>query len=37
LHSSTTIRSLKYPCDGIVHVTPGAFEMDLDKIEAGGR
>jgi len=32
-----TIRALKYPFDGIVQVTPQAFELVLDKIEAGGR
>jgi uncharacterized membrane protein YccC len=32
-----TIRALEYPFDGIVQVTPQAFELVLDKIEAGGR
>jgi hypothetical protein len=32
-----TIRALEYPFDGIVQVTPQAFEMVLAKIEAGGR
>ena len=32
-----TIRALEYPFDGIVQVTPQAFELTLDKIEAGGR
>jgi hypothetical protein len=31
-----TIRALEYPFDGIVQVTPEAFELVLDKIEAGG-
>ena len=35
--SSTKIRALEYPFDGIGQVTPVAFEMALDKIEAGGR
>jgi ABC-type branched-subunit amino acid transport system permease subunit len=32
-----TIRALEYPFDGIAQVTPQAFELALDKIEAGGR
>jgi len=32
-----TVRALEYPFDGIVQVKPEAFEMALDKIEAGGR
>jgi hypothetical protein len=32
-----TIRALEYPFDGIVQVIPQAFELVLDKVEAGGR